>query len=117
MSIEAYCNGTDPVYSARIRTAWMLHGRLINVSVPDGYCIVADGTDIIAARTDYTVIARFRDIMPDFDDRQKDTEMLWDEGLITLWDYFCRRDQDYAVRWPAIAKALDAICADQKSGR
>lgn len=106
---------TDYKQLARERTAGRLGGVLIDTPVPDGYCIVADGTNIIAARTgDSNTIATFPDPLPGIDDWRDVYQLMLDRGLIGGFDYFNRCDNDYLKRWPAIKSALDAIEEDIK---
>ena len=103
---------TDPQEAPRRRTAEHFGGELIGAKLPDGYCIVADGADIIAARTNYSIVARYTDPVPKIEERKAVYKRMWECDIIEGIDYFCRCDNDYRDRWLAIDKAIKAIWAD-----
>jgi hypothetical protein len=111
---RAYCGyETDKWKTFREMAASRYGGDLVDAYMPEGYCILSDGEDIVAVRlVDREEIFRTKDPLPKLDAWQEVYKFMLEKGVIDGFDYFSRCDSDLALRIPAYRAAREAAESD-----
>lgn len=111
---KAYCGYvTDKWKTFREMAAGKYGGNIVDAFMPEGYCIVADGVDLIAVRlVDREEIFRTKDPLPKLEAWRDVYQFMLDKGVIDGFDYFNRCDNDYALRYPAYQAVREAAEGD-----
>ena len=109
-----YCGYvTDRWKPYREMAARKFGGTVVDAYMPEGYCIIADGEDLIAVRLqDREEIFRTPDPVPNYEAWQEVHRFMLEKGVISGFDYFWRCDNDLARRLPALQMASAAAEAD-----
>ena len=110
-----YCGYvTDKWKIYREMAARKFGGEIVNERMPEGYCLIADGEDLIAVRCiDREEVFRIKDPKPRLEDWTEVYQIMFDKGLIDGFEFFSRCDTDYAARHPAIQQARLAAERDR----
>ena len=110
-----YCGYvTDDWKMYREQAAREFGGEVVAFGMPEGYCLLSDGADLVAVRLpDRKEVFRTRDPKPKLEAWQDVYRFMLDKGVIDGFDYFNRCDNDYALRFPAMQAAREAACADR----
>ena len=116
-SVYNYCGYvTDDWKIFREMAADKFGGEVVDFGMPEGYCLLSDGEDLITVRLrDREEVFRIKDPKPKMEVWKEVYRFMFDKGVIDGFDYFNRCDNDYALRYPAMQAARKMAEADRET--